>query len=158
MMTCSNPCNPKNCDLFHGIDSTAARRALGRRAPRHRGCPRPLCNRSLFICHQGNMRAPLRSQFSKFSVMILIGSSFQSPPQKYFSFWSCAIHSVICKGSVPSININDSYFKSWLSLLKILMLWIFNVGTKDKILEHSHFCMIAKSWRRQIRRCREITN
>ena len=30
--------------------------------------------------------------------------------------------------------------------------------TEDKILEHPHFCTIAKSWRRQIRSWCEITN
>ena len=38
----------------------------------------------------------------------------------------------------------------------MLQLWIFNVQ-KILILEYSHFCMTAKSWRRQIRRWREIT-
>ena len=38
----------------------------------------------------------------------------------------------------------------------MLQLWIFNVW-KILILEYSHFCMTAKSWRRQIRRWREIT-
>ena len=46
-------------------------------------------------------------------------------------------------------------------LKKILMNLTFNVRKMEiniRILEHSHFCMIAKSWRRQIRRWREITN
>ena len=94
--------------------------------------------------------------FSKLSEWVFSWNHFQNPPQQYFSLWGCVIHSAIRKWlakSVLSININDSVTVTSKDC---------DVGniqrTEDKILEHSHFCRIAKSWRCRIRSWCEITN